>query len=366
VKKSVSVILINILIIISLSCKTEQSSQAENGDEILIRVNPTIELFSLIYRLAGVPQYTELLLPGYISEVENYFDPFREHAAIRFARDHYVLSDINGSAPMALAIYIGDPPELQPRIDLSPTPHELDPRWNPDLINDFLEQARKFAIDSRFMEFYDEKQELHKQAEENLGSMLKKEKFTHWYKDFFGYNPREYIMNICLLNGSCSYGFPINMPDGNKEFHSLLGARWPDRNGAPQYPKDWYLQLIIHEYCHSYINPIIKGMPQTFRETGEALLVTNRVKMIEQGYNVWNVVVQEYIVRACTILFMEEYEGRRSARDKTNYDMEEGFPATEGLVDLMRDYRDNRELYPDIESFLPQINLYFQQYLLSQ
>ena len=120
-------------------------------------------------------------------------------------------------------------------------------------------------------------------------------------------------MYLALHNGSCSYGYPVFYPDGEVEFVSLIGARFPDGDGAPTYPKDWLL-------------------PLEFKELGVAMLVTQRAKMIEPGYNVWNVIIQEYIVRACTIVFLEQFEGKRAARR-------------------------------NIESFLLQIKNYFENYL---
>ena len=105
---------------------------------------------------------------------------------------------------------------------------------------------------------------------------------------------------MALHNGSASYGYPVFYPDGEVEFVSLIGARFPNGEGVPTYPKEWFLPLIIHEYTHSYINPLIKSMPKEFRELGEALL--------------------------------DKYESQK----------------------------DN---YPDIESFLPQIKNYFENYL---
>jgi len=75
---------------------------------------------------------------------------------------------------------------------------------------------------------------------------------------------------------------------------------------------------------------------------------------------VWNVILNEYLVRACTIRFLEENEGSRKARERIQWDTREGFSAIGGLVDLLNEYEANRSKYPDIESFLPQIIKYFE------
>jgi len=341
----------------------DKDPSADMDDQILIEINPAIELISTIHYLAGTGQYDEMLLPDHLAKVENYFGHLRDHPAVVFSKESNILFDINGSAPMALAVYLGPPPLLQPRIDLSTPPDDFDPRWTSTLINDFLEKARAFAIESNFMDFFNHHQDFHGLAVNNLKKMLHKEYIYQWYHDFFGYYPDHFKLYIGLLNGSCNYGFPVTLQNGEKEFVSLLGARWPDKNGAPIYRKDWFLPVVIHEYCHSYINPLTISKPEEFMELGEALLNGHRNKMVEHGYNVWNVILNEYIVRACTIRFIAQNEGKRKARQRIQYDEKEGFPAIGGLVKLLDEYEENRSEYPGIESFLPQVKKYFESYL---
>lgn len=330
----------------------------ENPLEIV--VNPAIDLFSLMSRLADINQYKEILLTDYITEVENYFGHFRDHPSIAFARECNAMHQINGDAPMSLAVYVGPPPELKLKMDLSNIPPSFDPRWDSILISEYLENARIFARDSKFMKFHHSQQAYLDQAKQNMHKMISREQIFHWYKDFFGYYPSSIKMYMALLNGSCSYGYPVFYPGGDIEFVSLIGGRFPDKEGNPTYPKDWFLPIIIHEYMHSYINPLIKGNPEEFMELGEAMLRTHRVKMIERGYNVWNVILQEYIVRACTVKYLEQVEGKSKARKNIQRDLRAGFPEIEGLVSLLDEYENDRYTFPDIASFLPQIKAYFK------
>ena len=353
-----------ILSILISGCKSSDK-EADVGEEnpCEIVVNPAIDLFSLMSRLAGINQYKENLLPYYIAEVENYFDPYRDHPGIAFARECNTMVHSNGDAPMSLAVYVGPPPELKLRMDLSHIPASFDPRWDSALISDYLEHARVFALESQFMDFHHSQQAYLDLAKQNLQEMINREPIFQWYRKFFGYYPGSIKMYLALLNGSCNYGYPVFYPDGEVEFVSLLGGRFPDKEGLPTYPKEWFLPVIIHEYMHSYINPLIKTRPEEFMELGEAMLCTHRAKMIERGYNVWNVILQEYIVRACTVVYLEKVEGRSKARQNINEDLGAGFSEIEGLVGLLIEYENSRDIYPDIDSFLPQIKTYFESCL---
>jgi len=364
-KNTQKIYVVILLCSLIFQCNSHDSNPSfVTEDQIIIRVNPTIELVSTISRLAGIKQYDEKLLPDYLDEFEDYFGHLKDHPTVMFSKEINEQFDINGSAPMALAVYLGPPPTLEPLVDLSSLPKELDPRWDSTLIFDFLEKARAFAIESNFMEFYNGHIEFHEKSCNNLEKMLNKERISLWYKEFFGYYPDNFIIQIALLNGSCCYGFPVTLDNGEKEFISLLGARFPHWwNKSPTYSKDLYLPVIIHEYCHSYINPLTKNRPEEFMELGEELLISHRKKMIEHGYNVWNVILNEYIVRACTIHFIAQHEGEKKASTKIQSDEMAGFPAIRGLVKLLDNYLENRSEYPDIESFLPQIKIYFESYL---
>lgn len=339
---------------------TDRPRTAASEIPIEISIHPTIDLFSLISHLAGINQYSEYLLPEYNAEVDSIFGNFKNHSSIGFARECNIRHGINGDAPMALALYVGPPPALEPRMDLSNLSAVLDPRWDSALIKDYLENARVFAVESNFMEFYSGQKEFQDLARANLKQMIDEEEIFSWYYDFFGYYPESFRIYLALQNGSCNYGYPVTSPDGVVEFVSLLGARFPDSEGVPTYPKEWFLPVLIHEFTHSYINPLILNNPEEFRELGEALLVTHRAKMVEQGYNIWNVILQEYIARACTVRYMEQNESRRKARKQMDYEYARGFPEIQGLVRLLDDYENNRETYPDINAFLPVIHEYFR------
>jgi len=214
------------------------------------------------------------------------------------------------------------------------------------------------------MDFYKSHIEIYDHSIQNLKKTMSSEQLFQWYDNFFGYSPDSLKMYIAMLNGSCSYGFPLTHSDGKKEFICMLGAGWPDRKDAPTYPKNWYIPIIVHEYCHSYINPLFPARLEEFRELGEELLETHRQKMIEKGYNVWNVILQEYLVRTCTIYYILDHEGKRAAKKRIQQHEEAGFPAINGLVALFDSYLNNREVYPDIESFLPQVKDYFELYMI--
>ena len=73
----------------------------------------------------------------------------------------------------------------------------------------------------------------------------------------------------------------------------------------------------------------------------------------------------EYLTRACVICYLYDHEGDRAALKRMRYDINNGFPALEGLVELLQEYKDKRETYPRLDDFIPELVEYFEQYALS-
>jgi hypothetical protein len=345
------------------------SGHADDGhpigadSKIVIRVDPRVELFSTIHRLAGTNQYDTNELPGYIREVEGYFGPFRDHPAVRLAQDLRGTHHLDGNSPMALAVYLTNPPELKGRASLIPPPPDLDPRWTADAIPRFLAAVRRFAHDTDFRSFFDDHREFYELSVANLHATLKDTDVIPWFRDFFGYRPDDFVIILGLQNGICNYGASVTLHNGKKEFNSLLGGSRPDRKGAPRYPRRGYLPIIVHEFCHSYANPLVDRHKEALREAGEKLFPLLKKQLSRQGYNTWFVMMCEYLTRACVLRYLAANEDEDDVETRVREDERSGFPGIRALAALLEDYETRRATYPDLDSFLPRIVEHFDRYV---
>jgi hypothetical protein len=71
-----------ILASVLISCSM---GEPEEGPEV--RVDPRVELMSIIFRLAGNPEYNRGEVKSYVDDVEDRFGSFREHAVVEMARE---------------------------------------------------------------------------------------------------------------------------------------------------------------------------------------------------------------------------------------------------------------------------------------
>jgi len=334
-----------------------------SSDPITISVDPAVELISIIYRLAGMPQYDLRELPGYIADIEEHFRPFRNHRAVETARDLAASHRINGSAPMALAVYLTFP-ELEGEAPLDPPPPDLDHRWTPDIIAEFLSAVRDFASVSSFSEFYASRSEYYNLSVESLRSSLEGHDILPWLQEFFGKEPERYAIIVGMQQGYGNYGLSTTSEDGSVEYISIMGANSPAIfRKVPSFSQWWFIPTVVHEFAHSFVNPAVYATETLLEDVSERLYPYHRAKMMEQGYSTWQHMAFEYLVRASVNRYLLEHEDENGYRRRIEADQNQGFPGIILLTERLAEYEENRNLYPDLEAFMPRVAGCFEEIL---
>jgi len=354
-----------ILILTCLTCSNDNSTLPEDY-WIKVRVDPTVELFCTIHRLAktGVDDTHEL--PKYIRDIENYFAPFRNHRAVNMAKKLWETHHINISALSTLVVYLDDPPKLTPLNQLDPLPSELDSRWTADVISEFIVAAREFSRDSEYMVFFNSQRQLFDHSIMNLYKSLNDENMLGWFKTYFGYVPNNYTVIVGMQTGFGNYGASITQSDGTNDFFSIIGAHSPFFwNGIPRFSSSWLTPIVVHEFCHPYINPIVAQNTELLKESGEKLYSYNKAKLTKIGCLAWNHMMNEYIVRACVIRYFHSKKDNEAVNRQIRSNENQGFIGIRALADLFEEYEKNRDKYPNMDSFFPRIAIYLEQYVAS-
>ena len=334
-----------------------------SSDPITLSVDPAVELISIIYRLAGMRQYDLRELPSYIDDIEEHFHSFRNHRAVEMTRDLAENHRINGSAPMALAVYLNFP-ELEGEVPLTPPPADLDFRWTPGIITEFLSAVRDFASVSSFGEFYASRSEYYDLSVESLRSSLEGHDILPWLQEFFGEEPERYAIIVGMQQGYGNYGLSSTSEDGSVEYISIIGANSPSIfRKVPSFSHWWFIPTVVHEFAHSFVNPAVYENETTLEDVAEELFPYHREKMMEQGYSSWQHMVFEYLVRASVNRYLLEHEDGNGYRRRIEADESQGFPGITLLTDCLDEYEENRDRYPKLEAFMPKVAGCFEELL---
>jgi len=131
--------------------------------------------------------------------------------------------------------------------------------------------------------------------------------------------------------------------------------------GLPVFTRDM-VSTVVHEFGHSYANPVIDRHEAELRAAGEALYKPVAAKMKSQAYGNGRTLLCESLVRACEVRYAMHYDGAVAGRKRIDYQKGRGFLWMKELSDVLADYEGNRDKYPTLESYSPRLVAFFNEY----
>ena len=313
-----------------------------------VAVDPRVELMSVIFRLAGNPEYSECNLPRYDAEIEGHFAPFRYHPAVTLAAELREKRHVRWAAPVSLAVHLADAYFLAPRMSFDPRPTELDERWQPEETSRFLEAARDFMSRTAFVGFTTSHQPLYQGAARRMHEALAQWWHFDWFHDFFGgHTSDRFHVVIGMLTGQNSYGVSCRGPDVT-EIYAVQAVYGVSDDGLPVLDQDT-VGCIAHEFSHAYVTPMIHEHADEFRGAGERLFPPAEMEKT-RGYGSWLEMTHETVVRACEMRYYAAYLGEEPTAWKIAWNTRTGFHLVGPLSDLLADYEADRQQYPTLEA----------------
>ena len=156
-------------------------------------------------------------------------------------------------------------------------------------------------------------------------------------------------------NGN-NYGPAVNYLNGNKEVYSVVGAWQTDSLGLPVFSKESYLQLIIHEFSHSFCNHLIDKHFSKLKKSAKGFYKYVPPKMEEQYYGSAEIMMYETMVRASTLHYLKEHNSEENKLNRmiTNEQLN-GFILIKQLLNSFEQYQNSRAKYPTLDSYMPEI-----------
>lgn len=328
---------------------------------------------SIVFRLAGHPEYTMGRIESYTSDLDVHFARFTDHPAVVRARQLRKTRGISFNAPMSLAVHLSDPPELAERVPFDPLPPGIDPRWTVSDVRAFLTDLRSFVRDAKVMDFFARHASLYQAATERLMNLSRQAHVAEWLDGFFEHrDDRQFLLVPGLLNGGGNYGAwargvgpaassSTAMKGTADEFYSILGTESIDESDLPSYPPR-VAGTIVHEFCHSFINPIVDAHERELKAVTDGLYSLVASRMQNQAYGLPKAMMDESLVRAATLRYLETHVGADAARRDAAADRADGFPWVGRLAETFKDYERNRARFATLDTFVPRVVAFFEDY----
>jgi uncharacterized protein DUF4932 len=294
------------------------------GERVDVEVDARIELFSVIERLAGRPEYG-VAATTYALAADDWFAPYVDDPAVVTFRELVRSHGIGYDAAMTLAAQLDE--NLAAVGPLDPLPEGLDRRWEGVDLANVLEEVRAFASTTRFDEFIASQHDYVSAVEEAFRSFLASRPVLDWFVGVFGTRAGAgYHVVPGLLTGLMSYGVHA----GDDEIYAILSLEAPDPAGIPAIGL-LTEEYLVHELAHSYVNPVVQGHVNRFEGPSPALEAAAPA-MEQQSYPTREIVVQESIVRALTVLYLRDAVGIEAANSSLENHIGLGFSWTGDLA----------------------------------
>lgn len=317
------------------------------------------ETIGIFFRLAGAPDFSNGVQSAYNRDIDSTFAPFKNHALfaeINRLRQSYRLSL---SSVTTMAPQISDAVSFAERSPIDAPTSTLAGAWRGTESRAFLEHARDFARVAPLSAFLASHQPLYDSATIRMRRLVDRGR-PEWFTKFFGVPPGDaFIVSPLLVNAGGN--FAADYFNGTtRERYAYLGVTLVDSLGIPQIAPD-VLPTVIHEFAHSFVNHVVGAHGPALRASGEQLFRAFEPQMRALAYTSWPTMVNESIVRATVIRYLQTNEGPVAGSNELSRQRGQGFVWMDELVQLLTQYESQRKTYPTFESFMPRVVAFYNQ-----
>lgn len=339
------------LLNVSVSAFTQQ--------RIHSKVDKRIETLSIVARLAGYEEYNDDYAKKYVADIQQYFDPYKADTLFRFMRFVRAQDSISFDAVSSMAVCLqlnnGSFSFIDSwKADLG--------RWDQAHAIRFVSLLNAFYTKSKFDDFFKNEQPYYDQITARYDNVMP-DLNQSWYFKYFGTKRlRHFNIIIGCGNGGQNYGAETNSKEGGQQIYAIQGSWKFDTLGNPVFPADKYFPIIVHEFNHTFINPILEKFEHNDTLKRSAASLFNSVKsfMVADNYAMWQIMVNESLVRASVVRYLIDNHANGGVIDAEMTEQEdEGFFWIRPLVALLGKYEKHRDLYPAFEAFYPKIIHFF-------
>lgn len=326
---------------------------------ITVEADPRVELIGIVFRLAGSPEFNEGRIRSYVKDVERHFGDFDGHPAVKMAARLRNTRLMSCDGPMSLSVHIDR--DFRPQKAFEEWPWGLDSRWERQETKEFIEKLQQFAADTKFNEFFKAHGALYEKGIRSCEAVMAQQDLRTWLDEFFGVEGSiDLRLVLGFLNGPNHYG--VRFTAGKtREKYAVIGMQLFDQSGNPVFrPKQ--LATTAHEFCHSFANPVVDKYMEQLQSAGEKLYTAHAPAMQRIGYQKWQSLMYESVVRACVANFVRNSFPPKYLQYYLGDEASYGFVWTKDLSEVLVRYESDRDKYPTFESFFPEFVAFFNEY----
>lgn len=290
----------------------------------------------------------------YKQKLKNKFKDLKNHKAIALFDTLSKKHNFNFNKITDWVLQFGKFPELK-KVRKNTNQHTYIKKKHNDLIKNFKEEFISFNQDSLFQAYLLEVKPVNDKVINQVKKSKSIENLPTYLENYYGTKLGSYnlILSPLVHSGGFNAEFITNT---KKEVYAIIGPNG-EIDYIPYFEKKFLeMDLILHEFGHSFINPLAKEFKNEIESIKEKWYTKSLIKKAQnQGYNKWVDVFNELVIRAITIQITKNNFGTKKAKELLNYEKSVGFSLVETIIDVLKQYEENREKYPNIKEFYPNL-----------
>lgn len=335
-------------------------------EQLQILVDPRVELMAIAIYMSD-PQsewWSTKLDFAYKREVEAHFITYKR-SAVQFTKKLSDANLLNFVDPFSFILHHGPPPqlnllvpytsELLETITLHAFGQNEAAESRREVLQELQKELKKFAEESGFSSFFDKHQQTYRAITTQIRQTLRDRDYVKILEDYFGSRLRSYTLIPVPLLNVWAVGLQVAHRNGIHAY-SIIGPVGITEGALPFFGDEKRLsELIYHEFGHSFVNPITDRYRQEVDRFAKSLFPMIQSQMTAQYYPEWQLAVNEHILHAIVGRVFAHQYSESEAEAFLQQQEARGFLYVQSIYELLQEYEQQRDRYPDFASFYPRI-----------
>ena len=335
--------------------------------QVKVEVSETVELMAILSRTAGYREYSMDLGGKYTEETEVWFGKYKKHPTVVYWQGMKPKYGIGYDAVMSMAVHLAVDGKTVKRIGEK---SDLEKRWAEVDVDAFMEKLNQFYRDTKFHEFFVQHKAFYTEGLKAYNERVMPYFHQDWYAKFYGTEPTErFGVIIGFTNGGGNYGSSRQLVGQPKEVFAICGYAVNAETGGVFEDGKSYASTLIHEFNHSFVNPLMDDAEnqRLLLTTGKFLYTLSRRAMMAQAYSNETTVLNESVVRAAVILYMQENGfDAKAVGNELSDQISCGFNWMPELLTVLRYYTKNRDTYKTLKDYYPEVAKCLNEYVTKE
>ena len=354
-------------------CKPRHTQSNDVPKTIDVGINHTIETFMILRALADndpLFQYRDSSYKGkpIMYEARKAFADYKNHSAVVKTQEMIAATSFTGDVILQGLLYFEELPSTKLKYEIN---SEL---WKnrQDSLKDYIAVLADFYTEANVNAFISNHADFYEGTITEAESYLEAD-LIPTMEDYFKMENEGYKM-LLIPNSPFGMGFgaSTSTKDGDLFFQIISPASETEWNSAGIYAnygytgegaQDYYDELVVHEFCHSFITPFITHEQWRTEIAKTDSLFTPKLKAImeQEGYGSWWGYVNEHLVRlgelrVAKMLNAENYEAMRQGY------IDKGFVLLPAAEECILNYENNPTKYATFHAFIPELILQLETF----